>query len=451
MRIKRISCKMLLQEIYKRAIETVLKNKKEKIKNRIDLINRGEVPEGYKKVHGYIIPNDWNIVPIKKIARQVKRSVEKPNKSYYRLSVRSHAKGTFHSFVENPETVAMEELFQVKENDLIVNITFAWEHAIAIVKKEDNNLLVSHRFPTYEFNSNASVKFYENIIKLPRIKKMLSDMSPGGAGRNRVLNQTDFYNSLYIPYTNFKEQEKIAKILNCCDKVIELKQKLLVEIINIKKYIVDKILIKNAPKDKVQEVKLKDISRVITKGTTPNRFENHSDIKFIKIESIVNGKIDNSKCSHISRNIHDNELSRSKLQESDILFGIAGALGVSAKVEKKNLPANTNQALAIIRLNDINSIDYVIEVLKSPIMKKYIYINNAGCAQVNLNLEQISNFKFKLPCKFSQILIIKLLKNMNKKIELLTQEIEQYKQLKKALSQLLLTGIVRTVEVDCEN
>ena len=166
---------------------------------------------------------------------------------------------------------------------------------------------------------------------------------------------------------------------------------------------------------------------------------------------VVNGKIDNSKCSHISRNIHDNELSRSKLQESDILFGIAGALGVSAKVEKKNLPANTNQALAIIRLNDINSIDYVIEVLKSPIMKKYIYINNAGCAQVNLNLEQISNFKFKLPCKFSQILIIKLLKNMNKKIELLTQEIEQYKQLKKALSQLLLTGIVRTVEVDCEN
>ena len=40
---------------------------------------------------------------------------------------------------------------------------------------------------------------------------------------------------------------------------------------------------------------------------------------------------------------------------------------------------------------------------------------------------------------------------MNKKIELLTQEIEQYKQLKKSLSQLLLTGIVRTVEVDCEN
>ena len=198
-------------------------NKKQEIKNRIDLINKGEVPEGYKKRFGYIVPNDWDIVPIKKVVTQVHRSVDKPNEPYYRLSVRSHAKGTFHSFVEDPETVAMEELYKVKENDLIVNITFAWEHAIAIVKKEDDGLLVSHRFPTYEFNNNACVKFYENIIKFPRIKKMLGDMSPGGAGRNRVLNQTDFYNKLYMPYTNRKEQEKIAEILSCCDKVIELR------------------------------------------------------------------------------------------------------------------------------------------------------------------------------------------------------------------------------------
>ena len=47
--------------------------------------------------------------------------------------------------------------------------------------------------------------------------------------------------------------------------------------------------------------------------------------------------------------------------------------------------------------------------------------------------------------------IIKVLKQEDRKIELITQELEQYKQLKKALSQLLLTGIVRTVEVDCEN
>lgn len=45
----------------------IIMNKKAEIKNRIDLINRGEVPEGYKKVHGYIIPNDWNIVPIKRL------------------------------------------------------------------------------------------------------------------------------------------------------------------------------------------------------------------------------------------------------------------------------------------------------------------------------------------------------------------------------------------------
>ena len=424
---------------------TQLMNKKQEIKNRIDLINKGEVPEGYKKRFGYIVPNDWDIVPIKKVVTQVHRSVDKPNEPYYRLSVRSHAKGTFHSFVEDPESVAMEELYKVKENDLIVNITFAWEHAIAIVKKEDDGLLVSHRFPTYEFNNNACVKFYENIIKFSRIKKMLGDMSPGGAGRNRVLNQTDFYNKLYIPYTNRKEQEKIAEILSCCDKAIELKEKLLNERHKEKSYILNNLL-QNFQKEKI--VKLIDIADVITKGTTPSSFDISGEIKYIKIESIINNVIDNDKCMHITKKINDKELARSVLKENDILFGIAGALGTCAIVKKINLPANTNQALAIIRINSkFADINFINLVLCSKLMKKYIYLNNTGGAQPNLNLEQISNFKLPLPILNKQIEASRILDLINRKISLLNEELEQYKQLKKALSQLLLTGIVRVNEV----
>ena len=424
---------------------TKLMNKKQEIKNRIDLINKGEVPEEYKKRFGYIVPNDWDIVPIKKVVTQVHRSVDKPNEPYYRLSVRSHAKGTFHSFVEDPETVAMEELYKVKENDLIVNITFAWEHAIAIVKKEDDGLLVSHRFPTYEFNNNVCVKFYENIIKFPRIKKMLGDMSPGGAGRNRVLNQTDFYNKLYVPYTSRKEQEKIAEILSCCDKAIELKEKLLNERHKEKSYILNNLL-QNFQKEKI--VKLIDIADVITKGTTPSSFDISGEIKYIKIESIINNVIDNDKCMHITKKINDKELARSVLKENDILFGIAGALGTCAIVKKINLPANTNQALAIIRINSkFADINFINLVLCSKLMKKYIYLNNTGGAQPNLNLEQISNFKLPLPILDKQIEASRILDLINRKISLLNEELEQYKQLKKALSQLLLTGIVRVNEV----
>ena len=409
---------------------TVLMNKKAEIKNRIDLINRGEVPEGYKKVHGYIIPNDWNIVPIKKIARQVKRSVEKPTESYYRLSVRSHAKGTFHSFVEHPETVAMEELFQVKENDLIVNITFAWEHAIAIVKKEDNNLLVSHRFPTYEFNSNASVKFYENIIKLPRIKKMLSDMSPGGAGRNRVLNQTDFYNSLYIPYTNFKEQEKIAKILNCCDKVIELKQKLLEEKNKEKKWLVKNLIqpktILNCNDKTYKEYEFEDvIIKLPTKKYQINTTEYLTIGKYPVVDQGKNKIIaycNNSeklyKCPINGIIVFGDHTREIKYIDFDFVIGADGT--------------------QILSVQNGISVKYI-----------YYYLLNQRIPNTGYNRHYkfLKNILFMIPSQEKQKHVVQILSKIDNHIEYLEQELEQYKQLKKSLSQLLLTGIVRTVEV----
>ena len=405
-----------------------LMNKKEEIKNRIDLINRGEVPEGYKKVHGYIIPNDWNIVPIKKIARQVKRSVEKPSESYYRLSVRSHAKGTFHSFVENPETVAMEELFQVKENDLIVNITFAWEHAIAIVKKEDNNLLVSHRFPTYEFNSNASVKFYENIIKLLKIKKMLSDMSPGGAGRNRVLNQTDFYNSLYIPYTNFKEQEKIAKILNCCDKVIELKEKLICE--EIKKNInCGRKVLKKLKGDTVEIGEILDYeqpTKYIVKNQYKNK-QNEEDIPVLTANKAFIKSYTNEKFG-----IYDNLpviiFDDFTVENKYVTFPFK----VQSSAMKILKPKNPNINLLFV-YKSMQLLKFKANDHKRYYLSEYQYMP--------INLPDIE----------TQNRTVEILSKIDRKIELLQQELEQYKQLKKSLSQLLLTGILRTVEVDCEN
>lgn len=412
---------------------TVLMNKKEEIKNRIDLINRGEVPEGYKKVQGYIIPNDWNIVPIKKIARQVKRSVEKPSESYYRLSVRSHAKGTFHSFVENPETVAMEELFQVKENDLIVNITFAWEHAIAIVKKEDNNLLVSHRFPTYEFNSNASVKFYENIIKLPKIKKMLSDMSPGGAGRNRVLNQTDFYNSLYIPYTNFKEQEKIAKILNCCDEVIELKQKLLEEISKEKSILMAKVF-----KSPQKMIKLSKLANVIM-GQSPNSQNyNNENLGMPLIQG-------NADCENrfTKPRLWTTEITK-QCQIGDIIMSVRAPAG-TVSISRHN--ACIGRGVCSIRAKSYTDILYQYLIYIEPKWKRFVQ----GSTFEAINSSDINNLLVPIIGEKEQEKISNVFNLIDKKIELLSYELEQHKQLKKALSQLLLTGIVRTMEADCEN
>ena len=94
------------------------------IKQRITDIQHGIVPVGYQKTKSGIIPADWQEVCFGDILHNQVRKVAKPQTAYWRLGVRSHAKGTFREFVEDPTTVNMDELYSVQANDLVFNITF---------------------------------------------------------------------------------------------------------------------------------------------------------------------------------------------------------------------------------------------------------------------------------------------------------------------------------------
>lgn len=153
--------------------------------------------------------------------KQVSRPVPKPTEPYWALGIRSHGKGTFQRFVENPDSVDMEELYAVNRDDLIVNITFAWEGAIASVKPEDERCLVSHRFPSYAVNHEiADPGFVKYIVNRKAFFSQLALISPGGAGRNRVLNKKDFL-KLEVPLPPLSEQKRLAQVLGTMDLLIE--------------------------------------------------------------------------------------------------------------------------------------------------------------------------------------------------------------------------------------
>ena len=95
-----------------------------------------------------------------------------------------------------------------------------------------------------------------------------------------------------------------------------------------------------------------DISSLITKGTTPKDKSGTGEVNFIKVENINDFSGDIVGMSKISLEEHQEYLKRSQLQEGDILFSIAGTLGRVTSVNKAILPANTNQALSIIRLKE---------------------------------------------------------------------------------------------------
>ncbi len=134
-------------------------------------------------------------------------------------------KGTFQKPDFDPKSISMEKLFVVSENDLIVNITFAWEGAIAIVKFIDDGGLVSHRFPTYEFISEFLINdYFKYVIQTKRFKYTLDLISPGGAGRNRVMSKKEFVKIFWL-FPSVHEQQKIANFLSTLDKKLEAVQK----------------------------------------------------------------------------------------------------------------------------------------------------------------------------------------------------------------------------------
>jgi len=149
------------------------------------------------------------------------REVDKPNETFLALGLRSHGKGVFHKPDFDPNAIAMTKLFEVKENDLVVNITFAWEQAIAIASKEDEGGLVSHRFPTYVFNPKTATHLYFKFFVLQSFfKSMLELISPGGAGRNRVMSKKDFL-KLEVKVPTIEEQITIAQVLETANQELK--------------------------------------------------------------------------------------------------------------------------------------------------------------------------------------------------------------------------------------
>lgn len=164
----------------------------------------------------------WTTRSMKELVEPIQRRIPKPVEAYKALGIRSHCKGTFERIINDPEAVDMDELYVAKAGDLIVNITFAWEGAIAFVPEEHDGNLVSHRFPTYRLKESiVDPEFMRYLVTLPRFRFNLVLISPGGAGRNRVMSKRDFL-EIEVAVPCLEEQRQIGRMLKLADEEIVL-------------------------------------------------------------------------------------------------------------------------------------------------------------------------------------------------------------------------------------
>ena len=245
-----------------------------------------------------------------------------------------------------------------------------------------------------------------------------------------------------ISLPNFDEQSAIGSLFRTLDDLLASYKDNLANYQSLKATMLSKMFPKagqTIPEIRLdgfegewERIKLGEFCDLITKGTTAKSQSEQGKVNFVKVENLKDNEI--YPIVKISEEEHLGSLKRSILCEGDILFSIAGTLGRTAIVRKNILPANTNQALAIIRGYKLDTY-FLLVVLSGEVVKDYIRKNPTVGAQPNLSLEQVSSLKIQAPSMAEQQSIGTYFSNLDNLIAAHQEKIFQLETLKKKLLQ----------------
>lgn len=417
------------------------------IKRRIEQLRRSSIPEGYKKTKAGILPADWDLHMLGECLSRVEKPVEvKPNELYTQIGIRSHGKGIFYKEPVTGSALGNKAVFWIEPDCFIVNIVFAWEQAIGKTTQSEVGMIGSHRFPMYRpVNDRVDIDYLISYFLTKRGTDILEAASPGGAGRNKTLGQERFLKSKIV-LPPIEEQHKIAAILTTQDRVIELKEKRLAEKQRQKKYLMQQLLTskKRLPGFSGEWKNIK-LCEVLSERKEKNVEQN------LRICSVAVQKGVVDQVEHLGRSYAANDTSNySVAHYGDIIYTKSPTGDFLYGIVKQNLLQET---VAVSPLYGVFTpltfgLGYFL----------HTYFQSAICARnyllpivqkgakntINITNDTFISSKLYLPLDVEeQKAIADTFIAADREIDLLRQDIEQEKQKKKALMQLLLAGIVR--------
>lgn len=169
-------------------------------------------------------------------------------------------------------------------------------------------------------------------------------------------------------------------------------------------------------------VRLGAFAETISKGTTPKGGSAayvDEGVNFLRVENLTSdGYISHSKITHITEEMHENYLKRSILKANDLLISIAGSLGKSAIVRECDLPINTNQAIAFVRLfADKIDVNYIRNTIESPLINSVLTKQTKVTSIPNLTLEIIKDCPIPLPPLSEQQRIVERIEELFTKLD----------------------------------
>lgn len=414
------------------------------IKTRIEQIGRGEVPDGYKKVKTGVIPEMWRFEKLGKYLVQYHEVTTQNNQypvltssrrgiflqsEYYNSEVASDDNTGYNIVPRGYFTyrhMSDDEIFHFNINDIV------------------DNGIVSTLYPVFTTTDKINDYFLQTILNEGRDFRRYAILQKQGGSRTYMYFEK--LKALSLPVPPIEEQEKIAEILGTQDKLVALKEKRIAEKKQQKKYLMQQLLTgkKRLPGFTDEWKKLK-MSEVLTERKEKKGARLLTICSVAVSEGVVDQVEHLGKCMAAADTSNYNivkygDIVYTKSPTGAFPYGIVKQSQLNEEVAVSPLYGvyycedyNMGYLLNEFFMYPKNTNDYLLPIINKG-AKNTINISNATFLTPYLYLPKDKEEVKKLA---------QLFKGLNCEIEFLQKDLEEEKRKKKALMQLLLTGIVR--------
>ena len=408
------------------------------IKQRIEQIRRGEVPEGYKKGKLGIVPEEWNETSFSALFTSTSDYTDDLDKyPLYSLTIEDGVTPKTERY-ERSHLVKKEDSYKIiRPNDYAYNPMNLRFGAVAR-HKGDMPVAVSGYYDIFTTVHESDLPFMDGFLTCGPMITYYNRVSTGSLVEKQRVHFSQFLDFV-LPLPSINERAQIASILTTQDKVIELKEKRLAEKQRQKKYLMQQLL---TGKKRLSGFNGAWKADRLGKMFLERKETNCEGLQMLAITG-TQGIIPRRELD-LKDNSSEDKSKYLRVCVGDIGYNTMRMWqGVSAY---SNYEGIVSPAYTILKPSLSINAKYFTYLFKMPEIISLFYRFSQGLVDDTRNLKY-ENFKkikvFYPPDIEEQTAIAEVLSAADREIDLLRQDIEQEKQKEKALLQLLLTGIVR--------
>jgi type I restriction enzyme S subunit len=361
-----------------------------------------------------------------------------PSNLYQEIGIYCFGRGVFHKTARTGLEVGEKDLFLMKEGDFILQVTFAWEGAVALISQSEDGMYGSTRYPTFRVDtSRCDPEFLLNYFKTHEGIQQLVRISPGSAGRNRVLSLKRIP-EVMIPLPPLSEQERLNKrvrlISDEISEAISLRQRSVDHAKHLLFGVCEDILHRceqKFPRAPLQA--LVEPKRGISYGIVQTGSDVEGGIPTLRAGDLRWFAVNSSGVKRVAAEIAGS-YRRTELRGGELLLRIRGGVGEVAVCPPQMIGGNVSREIAVIPFKADVVPQFAMYLLAAPTNQKRMTGHVKGTSYVGINLKDVRKLMLPLPTPDAQLHLVDELRGLEMQVDKLKLLLEETKA---ALTALL--------------